>query len=270
MLAPSREDPGDALGAAHGCPSSAVPRAVALGPSWWQASAQAPGSTVSWLPFPGATLPQGGATRGAQEPRGIRRARSPDTTVPCLPHPTPLLLSSLPEPWGCLGPAGDPCGDIAISWDTGLPQREVGREAILSHVSDRSLNKSEKVQWGSLMSHATLTGSRLQDSRGAQELGRFQRIRTTQVSAPSPPPKNLFSRSKIPNWFSFLKLPWTLFFATWRNCSSFECKSRGVAGGHAPLEEQASSPYYENEIVRTSCFPVQNLCALKNKPSHGP
>lgn len=48
-------------------------------------------------------------------PYGIRRARSPDTTVPCLPHPTPLLLSSLPESWGCLRPAGDPCGDTAIS-----------------------------------------------------------------------------------------------------------------------------------------------------------
>lgn len=38
------------------------------------------------------------------------------------------------------------------------------------------------------MSHATLTGNWLEDSRGTLELGPFQRIKTTQVSAFSPPP----------------------------------------------------------------------------------
>ena len=34
----------------------------------------------------------------------------------------------------------------SISSDTGLPQREAGREMVLSHASDRSLNEPEKVQ----------------------------------------------------------------------------------------------------------------------------
>ena len=55
----------------------------------------------------------------------------------------------------------------------------------------------------------------------------------------------------------------------WRNCSGFEYKIQGVAGSHTLLEEQAASHYYENEILRTSRFPIQNFCTLKNKPSDG-
>ena len=124
--APSREDPGDALGAAHGRPSSAAPRVVALGhpgdrpapklqaPPWAGCPSQVP-------PCPKAGLPRGPRASVCPFLPLLRASEEPGAQTPLSPaSPTPPPCFYL-SPGGVWGQLGTPVGTQPFLETQGYP-----------------------------------------------------------------------------------------------------------------------------------------------------